>query len=111
MTDINYDADLLGYIVSDKGISLEAWESYAGHNKAYVRNPPRTFKNPFTGQNAEVESTAFKLVENNAPIGLFVWEATECVGVAGDLKKVNNEIKNLCRHFSAKFEDVEDEVD
>ena len=104
MTDINYNKELIGFVESDKGISLESWSSHASQNEALVRNPPVEIKNPFTNEPVFVESTSYSFMKENKEIGLFVWEKGDFIGVAGNYESLEPEIKNLCKYFGAKFE-------
>ena len=104
MNDIDYNNELIGFVESDKGISLESWSNHASANIALVKKPPVKIKNPFTGEPVLVESTAYSLMKENKEIGLFVWEEGEFIGVAGNFEILEPEIKNLCLNFGAKFE-------
>lgn len=107
MTEINYNSELIGFIESDKGISLESWVNHASQNEAYKKKEPISIKNPFTSEPVLVDSTAYSLMKENKEIGLFVWEEGEFIGVAGDFKILETEIANLCRYFSGNFEKYE----
>jgi hypothetical protein len=104
MNDIDYNEELIGFIESDKGISLESWVNHAGKNETLVKKSPIIIKNPFTGEPVLVESTAYSLMKENKEIGLFVWEEGEFIGVAGNYENLEPEIKNLSQIFGARFE-------
>ena len=104
MKSINYNKELLGFIVKEGGISLELWDEFARRQENYKKTPPKKGINPFTGKEHFYHSNSYLVLENNTEIGLLAWEESECIGVAGKSRKLESEINKLNREFDAVFE-------
>lgn len=107
MASIDYNRQLLGFVVRDSAISQTEWVAFASSHPAFRKEPPVIGINPFTRQPMEFRNTNFTFVEEDKIVSLVVWEAAECIGVAGDAAAATPLISLLCDTFHARFEVVE----
>ena len=54
-----------------------------------------------------IRASGFDLVDDSQRVGLLVWEAAECVGVAGRHPTLDAFVARLCEDFGARFERIE----
>jgi hypothetical protein len=107
MKSINYNKEFLGFLVKEGGISLEMWNEFARNQQNYRKTPPTKGINPFTGKEHYYHSNSYSVLENDTEIGLLAWEESECIGVAGESKRLELEINKLSREFDAVFETLQ----
>jgi hypothetical protein len=104
--NIDYNRDLLGFIVRENGISLEAWSKTTYAITELIKQPPGEGINPFTKEPMLLPNNNFLIVVENETVGLAGWEDSECIGIAGDGKKIAPYITVLCDILGAKFEAI-----
>ena len=109
MASIDYNRQLLGFVVRDFSISQTEWVAFASSHPAFRKEPPVTGTNPFTRQPMQFRNTNFTFVQGDRTVSLVVWEETECIGVAGDAVASAAVISLLCEAFHARFEASESE--
>jgi hypothetical protein len=107
MDNIDYNRQLLGFVVRDSAISQAEWVAFASVYPAFRKEPPRIGINPFTRQPMQFHNTNFTFVEQDEVVSLVVWEQSECIGVAGDAAASSALISLLCDTFNARFEAIE----
>lgn len=104
MSGIDYNRQLLGFVVRETGISQADWIAFASSSTELRKQPPREGLNPFTRKPMLYHSSNFFLVVGNKQVGLVTWEEAECIGVAGIKEEVAPFIARLCEAFHATFE-------
>ena len=103
MSDINYKLEHLGFVACDAGISQVAWVAFASAHPYFQKQPPIAGINPFTRQAMQYQHNNYLIVDGEAPVGLAVWEASQCIGLAGNASKLESLIALLCKAFNGKF--------
>jgi hypothetical protein len=107
MASIDYNRQLLGFVVRDSAISQAEWVAFASSHPAFRKEPPAAGINPFTRQPIDFRNTNFTFVQEERIVSLVVWEEAECIGVAGNAVAAASLISLLCDTFHARFEAVE----
>jgi hypothetical protein len=107
MASIDYNRQLLGFVVRDSAISQVEWVAFASSHPAFRKEPPVNGINPFTRQPMQFRNTNFTFVQEGRVVSLVVWEEAECIGVAGDAVASTSLISLLCDTFHARFEAIE----
>lgn len=107
MQSIDYNLQLLGFVVRDPAISQAEWVAFAASHPAFRKEPAVVGVNPFTRQPLEFRNTNFTFVQEGRTVSLAVWEDAECIGVAGDEAASAVLIALLYDTFHARFEAVE----
>jgi hypothetical protein len=106
MPVIDYNRQLLGFLVRDRGISHEAWLAFASSSPWLRKQPPIEGVNPFTRLPNHFSYSNFVVVDGAESVGLLAWEEAECVGVAGEEVALRTVIVSLCETFDAQFEPI-----
>jgi hypothetical protein len=109
MENIDYNRQLLGFVVRDWAISQTEWVAFASSHPAFRKQSPVIGGNPFTHEPMEFHNTNFAFVQEDRIVCLVVWEEAECIGVAGDAVASASLISLLCETFHARFEAMESE--
>jgi hypothetical protein len=104
MASIDYNWQLLGFVVRDSAISQTEWVAFASSHPAFRKEPPVTGINPSSRQPMQFRNTNFTFVQDDRIVSLVVWEEAECIGVAGDAVASTSVISLLCEAFHARFE-------
>jgi hypothetical protein len=104
---IDYNRQLLGFVVRDGGISHEAWWAFASSSPWLRKQPPVEGINPFTQRPHYFSNSNFVVTDGAEHVGLLAWEESECVGVAGEEPALRSVIASLCEAFDAQFEPIE----
>ncbi len=105
-SEIDYTEQLLGFIVRESGIPLTAWVALAEGDARLIKQPPSVANHPFLGRMMMFRSNNYCLEADGRPIGLLVWEQSECLGVAGRRQDLAPIISDVCSAFGARFQAV-----
>jgi hypothetical protein len=107
MTSIDYNRQLLGFVVRDSAISQAEWVAFASSHPAFRKEPPVSGIDPFNRQPMQFRNTNFAFVQEGRIVSVLAWEEAECIGVAGDAVASTSLISLLCDTFHARFEALE----
>lgn len=100
----NYNTEHKGFVCRDDGITSQEWFAWATDQDELQRCEPARFRNPFKRDEFVVSpSQNFNLMADGEIIGLLVWEASECIGVAGDWPRLEPFVSRLCKEFRGQF--------
>src|SRR5688500_10509142 len=109
MASIDYNRQLLGFVVRDCAISQAEWVAFASSHPAFRKEPPVNGINPFTRQQMKFGNTNFIFVQEDRIVSLVAWEEAGCLGVAGDAAASTSLTSLLCDTLHARFEAIESE--
>ncbi len=104
---IDYNEQLIGFLVRDGGIGLGEWRALIENDARFVKKPPSRGVNPFTGKPHDYRNTSYEIVLDGDVVGLACWEQAESVGLAGRRDALKSMIVDYCGKMSATFEDVD----
>lgn len=107
MTDVDYNRDLRGFLEREGGISLSEWLAFADNEGLLEKVPPTKGVNPFTQRPCDYHNNNYYVVVCGKRVGLVCWEDSECLGVAGHGRDVDDFIAKLSSCINARFQPIE----
>ncbi len=103
-SEIDYTEQLLGFITRRTGIPLFAWQNFAEGDARLIKETPSVAPHPFQGRTMAFRSNNYYLEAAGRPVGLLVWEQSQCLGVAGRREDLSQIISDLCSALGARFQ-------